>query len=82
VQIKFKGIKKSIKILIIALSAFILITAVPTVLLQFSRIQSAVVHVITRNLSENLHTTIDIGRVDYRFFNRLTIEDIYIEDLQ
>ncbi len=81
-QTKFKGIKKSIKILIIALSAFFLITAVPAVLLQFSRIQSAVVHVITRNLSENLHTTIDIGRVDYRFFNRLTIEDIYIEDLQ
>jgi len=82
VQIKSKGIKKSIKILIIALSAFLLITAVPAILLQFSRIQSAVVHVITRNLSENLHTTIEIGRVNYRFFNRLGIEDIYIEDLQ
>jgi len=82
VKTKPKGIKKTIKILAIVFASFILLMAIPAVLLQFSKIQSAVVHLATEKLSEKLQTEIKIERVDYRFFNKLSIEGVYIEDYQ
>ncbi|MDD2284310.1 MAG: hypothetical protein PHQ11_02795 [Paludibacter sp.] len=77
-----KGIKKSVKILIISAASFILLLASPFILLQFNKIQNLVVDVITRDLSASLDTKIEIGRVNYHFFNKLKIENIYIEDQQ
>lgn len=77
-----KGIKKSVKILIISASAIILLLASPFILLQFNKIQNFVVDSLTRELSISLNTRIEIGNVDYHFFNKLKIEDVYIEDQQ
>jgi hypothetical protein len=79
-KLKPKGIKKSVKILIISAAVFILLLSSPFILLQFSKIQCFVVNIITRDLSASLNTKIEIGRVDYHFFNNLKIQDIYIED--
>ena len=79
-KIKSKGIKNSIKILIITSVAVILLLMSPVILLQFNGIQNFVVGVITRDLSASLNTKIDIGRVDYRMFNTLKVQNLHIED--
>ena len=81
-KLKPKGIKKSIKILIIVAASLTLLLASPLILLQFNRIQNFVVDIITQDLSNSLNTKIEIGRVDYHFFNNLRIQDVYIEDQQ
>lgn len=77
-----KGIKKSVKIFIVLASAIILLLASPIILLQFSKIQNIIVDTLTRELATSLNTKIEIGTVDYHFFNNLKIEDILIEDQQ
>ncbi len=82
IKINPKGIKKSIKILIICAVALVVLTASPFILLKINKVQNFVANIITDNLSEKLNTTISIGRVDYRFFNKLQMTDVYIEDQQ
>lgn len=52
------------------------------ILLQFNKIQNYIADTLTRELAESLHTRIEIGNVDYHFFNKLKIENLYIEDQQ
>jgi hypothetical protein len=52
----------------------------PFILLQFNSIQNYAVDILTRELSKSLHTKIDIGHVNYRFFNALQLKDLLIED--
>lgn len=77
-----KGIKKSVKIFILSAAAFITLLASPIILLQFNRIQNLVVDTLTRELAETLNTRIEIGHVEYHFFNKLKVENIYVEDQQ
>lgn len=79
-KLKAKGIKKKFKILIITAAAITLLLAAPFILLQFSGIQNSVANYIAYSLSKKLDTRIEIGRVDYRFFNKLALTDLYIED--
>ncbi len=79
-KLKAKGIKKNFKIFIITAAAVTLLLASPFILLQFSGIQNFVADFITSRLSKTLDTRIEIGRVDYRFFNKLDLTDLYIED--
>ncbi len=45
-----------------------------------SKVQTALVQVVTQELSRGLQHDVQIGKVDYKLFNRLQITDIYIED--
>lgn len=56
--------------------------AIPAILLQFNKIQNLVVDIATTRLSTELNTKIEIGSIDYRFFNTLTLKDVSIEDQQ
>ncbi|MCF8295021.1 MAG: translocation/assembly module TamB [Bacteroidales bacterium] len=49
-------------------------------LLQIPAIQTKVVHQLTNYLEAKLQTRIEVGSVSYRFFNKLAINDLYIED--
>ncbi len=51
-------------------------------LLHSSKIQTAVVGIFTKEISKELNTHFEIGHVEYKFFNRLIINDIYIQDQQ
>lgn len=81
-EIKPKGIKKFLKILIIGVTVLLVLLISPFILLQFSGIQNYVVDFLTKELSEKMETRIEIGRVNYKFFNNLEIRDFYMEDQQ
>lgn len=51
-------------------------------LVRSSKVQTAALGVFTQEISRGLQAEVKIGRVDYRLFNRIEIEHIYIGDQQ
>lgn len=81
-ELKPKGIKNSLKIFIITVTALILLLLAPFILLQFNTIQNLAVNILTKQLSASLQSKIEIGHVNYHFFNTIQLEEILIEDQQ
>ena len=50
-------------------------------LFQIPAVQTWTVHRITKRLSKQLHTKVEVGYFRLGFFNRLVLEDVYVEDL-
>ncbi len=50
--------------------------------LQIPPIQTWIVRQVTNNLSERLHTRVTVKAVNLAFFNKLSIEQVMIEDLK
>ena len=50
--------------------------------LHLSTVQTFLVKKIAANLSEKLHTKVTVKKVDVRFFNKVLLQDVMIEDLQ
>ena len=75
-----KNIKKSIKYFIIVLGVFIMLPTVLYLLLQTSSVQTFLVKRITSHFSNQIKSTISIGSIEYRFFNKLSISDLLIKD--
>jgi hypothetical protein len=75
-----KNIKKSFKIIIIITGVLILLPILIYISLQFSEVQTFVVKRITSYLSNEIKSVVSIGKVEYSFFNNLTINDLLIED--
>ena len=76
-----KSIKKSIKYFIIIFAVVILLPLAFFIILRSSSVQTYVVKGITKYISRELNTTISVGSVKFRFFNRLSINDLLIKDL-
>ena len=51
-------------------------------ILHLSSVQTWVVKKIASNLSEKLHTKVTVKNVDVRFFNKILLEGVMVEDLQ
>ena len=49
-------------------------------LLQNSQVQTFLVNRITKHFSNEIKSTISIGKIEYKFFNRLAINDVLIKD--
>ena len=81
-QTKFKGIKKTAKIFGLSVAGIIIFLALLFVLLQTSMSQQFFSKIIVSELSEKLHTKVQLGKIDYKFFNTIAIQDLYVEDLQ
>ncbi|MDO9152600.1 MAG: translocation/assembly module TamB domain-containing protein [Paludibacter sp.] len=77
-----KSIKKTITILSFCLAGIILIFASIPILLQSSKIQNFIAHIVTKELSEKLQTKVVTGTIKFKPFNALEINDLYVEDLQ
>ena len=75
-----KSIKKSIKYFVILAGIIIIIPTFFSLILRISAVQTFIVKRITSHLSENIKTTISLGKIDYIFFNKLTIYDLLIKD--
>jgi hypothetical protein len=80
--IKFKGIKKTIKILGFSVGGIILFFAVSLMLLQTSMIQDKLTKAVVSELSQKIHSKITIGKIQYKLFNDLVLQDFYVEDLK
>ena len=77
-----KIIKKSIKYFIIALGIIIMVPTLITITLQMPQVQTLMVKRITSHFSEQIRSTISVGKFEYRFFNKLRLNDILIKDKQ
>ena len=75
-----KHIKRSFKYLIIFFGVIILLPTVLYLLLQTSRVQTFLVKRITNHFSSQIKSTISVGSIDYKFFNKLSIKDVLIKD--
>jgi hypothetical protein len=63
----------------------LLLLAIPSLSLLFlqnRQVQTMVSKMITEQLSEELQATISISAVNYSFFKRIQLRDLYIEDLE
>jgi len=79
--IKSKSIKKTAKILGFSFAGIVLFFALLCILLQNSSVQNRIAQIIVKELSTKLHTKVSIGHVDYKFFNVLSVNELYVEDL-
>ena len=73
--------KRLLKIVLWVAAAFILLLVTPVLLLSINSVQNFVAQKITNSLSKKLNTEVKIGYVDFRGFNRLKINDLYLADL-
>ncbi len=64
------------------MSAFILMLLAMYGLFQTSPVQTYLVQLITNRLSKQFNTTISIQGVDIRFFNKLVLKKVLVEDQQ
>ncbi|MBP5476837.1 MAG: translocation/assembly module TamB domain-containing protein [Paludibacteraceae bacterium] len=74
--------RKALRIVGVILLIVGLITGSVALLLRSGRVQTAVIKLITEQLSEKLNADIQIRRFKFRFLNRLLIEDVYMSDQQ
>jgi hypothetical protein len=75
-----KSIKKSIKYFIIGIGIIVMFPTLMALFLQLPLVQTLVVRRITGHLSETVSSTISVGKFEYKFFNRLQLNDILIKD--
>ncbi|MEA3317047.1 MAG: hypothetical protein U9R54_03740, partial [Bacteroidota bacterium] len=48
--------------------------------MKSSKVQTFVVKVVNKKISNNIGAKVTIGRVDYNFINKLSLNDVYISD--
>jgi len=75
-----KKIKKSLKYFIIVFGVIILLPTVLYLLLQTAEVQTFLVKKITNHFSARLKSSISIGSIEFKFFNKLSINDLLIKD--
>jgi len=75
-----KNIKKIYKILIIFLLVIITLPTAAFFILKSSKIQTYLTQKIAQEVSENLNAKFEIKAVHFKFFNRIVLKNVYIED--
>jgi len=78
----FKSIKKAFAWTVFLLLLLVLLISGGYVALRSPRVQTALTQYLARVLSEELHTEVSVGGVDIGFFNRLILEDLFVQDLK
>ncbi len=76
----FKNIKKSVKYFIIFIGIIITLPTMAYFILRVPMVQTIIIRRITSHISEELRSSITIGKVNYHFFNRLYLNDLLIRD--
>ena len=75
-----RKIKKSIKYFIIMFGIIMMLPTFLYLLLQTAAVQTFLVKRITRHFSNELKSTISVGSIDYKFFNKLSLKKVLIKD--
>jgi hypothetical protein len=75
-----KNIKKSQEYLIIIIGIIIILPTIIYLLLSVSEVQTFLVNRISGHLSTKIESTISVGKIEFKFFNRLSVSDILIKD--
>ncbi|MBI5011002.1 MAG: hypothetical protein HZB98_15415, partial [Bacteroidia bacterium] len=75
-----KSIKKVLKYFIIVSGALALLLLTLFLVLQIPDVQTYIIHKISVRISREFKSTIQVGSIEYKFFNRLIINDLLIKD--
>ncbi len=75
-------IKKALKIIAIVAASFILLAFLLLAALQTRTVQNYLVQKATEILSDELRTKVQIASVDIPFFNKISLNGLYLEDRQ
>jgi hypothetical protein len=75
-----KNIKKSLKYFIIVFGVIILLPTVLYLLLQTAEVQTFLVKRVTNHFSAQFKSSISVGSIEFKFFNKLSINDLLIKD--
>lgn len=75
-------LRKFLTILSRIILAILLLLVILYGILHLSSVQTWLVKKIAANLSEKLHTRVTVKKVDFRFFNKLLLQGVMVEDLQ
>lgn len=74
--------KRFVYILAIVVSCTILVAGMLFMLIRSSKVQTAMLNVAASEISRGIQADVHIGRIDYRLFNKILLEDLYIGDQQ
>ena len=61
---------------------FLAVGGAVSLFLRSGRAQTALIHLLTEELSDRLDADIRVGRIKFRFLNRLQLENVYMSDQQ
>ena len=75
-----KVIKKTAIIFLIIALVLLLVPTAIWLVIQVPRVQNYLVEQTTQTLEHKFDTKIDIGKFDFRLFNRILLKDVYAED--
>ena len=75
-----KSIKRSVKYFLIFFGVLIMIPMILYPLLRQTEIQTLIIRRITRHFSQQLKSTISVGKAELIFFNKLSLDDVLIKD--
>jgi hypothetical protein len=75
-----KNIKKSLKYFIIIIGVIIMVPSVLYSILQISEVQTFLIQRITNHFSNEIKSTISVGKIKYEFFNKLSLNEVLIKD--
>lgn len=81
-KLKFKGIKKTVKIVFVVVALLLLLCGTAITILKSSRVQHYLVTTATNYFSEKFGSKVQIGSVDYALFNKVLLQEVYLEDLK
>ena len=74
--------KKALIVIGIVLGSLLLILGGSVLILHHSKVQTYIIGLVTRNLSETLQADVAIKHIHYRPLNHLTFDSLYISDQQ
>lgn len=77
---RFLALKKLFKILTIIALAFVGLLIIISILVNVTFVQNFLVSRVTRTLSNQLHTRVEIHHVDFQLFNKFVLEGAYVAD--
>lgn len=80
ISLKYKSIKKALKITLWILASLLLLVAVFIFSLQFKSVQTFVAKKAAKYLSEKLQTRVEVGSLHFKPFKSLVLDSLYIED--
>ncbi|HQH25311.1 MAG TPA: translocation/assembly module TamB domain-containing protein [Bacteroidales bacterium] len=75
-----RAVNRTIRILLILAGTIIMIPALLYPVLRHPEIQTLIIKRITRHFSQELKSTISVGKTEFIFFNRLSMDDVLIKD--
>lgn len=80
INLKYKFIKKALKIILWILATFLLLLAIFVFSLQYKSVQTYFAKKAARYLSKELDTRVEVGGLYIKPFKSLVLDSLYIED--